>query len=104
MNQLVQQKIETHRRHKRNMNALIKAVDGYLKQANLPDEHREKLRAILIERTNYNPDVEYIYIHPSSDDYEMFFADHFSLNPKILSKIVHTGFKSAMRTLRKYNI
>ena len=59
---------------------------------------------ILVDRTKYKPNVDYIYIHPSPQDYEMFFADHFSLNPKILSQIVRTGFRSAMNALRPYNI
>ena len=84
--------------------SIVKAVDGYLKQANIAEEHREKLLDILNERTQNKPEVDYIYIHPSPQDYEMFFADHFSLNPKILGKIVQTGFKSAMRTLRKHSL
>lgn len=104
LNQLVQQKIESHRRHRLRMGSMIQTVNGYLKQIDLPADQREKLIEILIEKTQHDPNVEFIYIHPSPEDYEMFFADHFSLNPKILSKIVHIGFKSAMRTLRKYNI
>ena len=102
--QVVQQKIDTHIRHQREVRSMIKAVDGYLKQANIEAEHREKLLDILNERTQNKPGVDYIYIHPSPHDYEMFFADHFSLNPKILGKIVQTGFKSAMRTLRKHRV
>ena len=102
--QVVQQKIDTHIHHQREVRAMIKAVDGYLKQAEIPAEHREKLLEILNEKTHNRPNVEFIYIHPSPNDYEMFFADHFSLSPKILAKIVQTGFKSAMRVLRKYNI
>lgn len=102
--QVVQQKIDTHIRHQREVRSMIKAVDGYLKQAQIPEEHREKLLDILNERTQNKPNVDYIYIHPSPQDYEMFFADHFSLNQKILAKIVQTGFKSAMRTLRKHQV
>lgn len=102
--QLVQQKIDSHRQYKKDIRSLIQAVDGYLKQANLDQEHREKLLEILIAKTKFNPNVEYIYIHPSPHDYKMFFADHFSLSPKILSEIVRTGFKAAMLKLRKYKI
>jgi hypothetical protein len=37
-------------------------------------------------------------------DHEMFFVDHFSLNPEILGHIVKSGFKSAINVLRKYEI
>lgn len=102
--QVVQQKIERHIRHQRDVRAMIKAVDGYLKEAQIANEHREKLIEILLQRTNFNPQVDYIYIHPSPYDYEMFFYDHFSLNPDILGKIVKTGFKAAMNALRPFPI
>jgi len=102
--QVVQQKIESHLENRRKIRAMINAVDGYLKQTDIEEEHREKLLEILIDKTKAKPNIEFIYIHPSPQDYEMFFADHFSLNPKILSKILRTGFKAAMHTLRKFNL
>ncbi len=101
--QVVQQKIDNAIKTQKDITAIIHAVDGYLKEANIADEHREKLLEIIIQRTNYKPGVEYIYIHPSPTDYNMFFADHFSLNPEILSNIVRIGFKAAIQALRKYN-
>ncbi|OFZ19336.1 MAG: hypothetical protein A2Z20_01715 [Bdellovibrionales bacterium RBG_16_40_8] len=102
--QSVQQKITSHIKYQKSVGQLISAVDGYLKQTDISIEHREKLIDILVTRTKYNANVDYIYIHPSPQDYEMFFADHFSLNPDILAKIVKTGFKSAMLALRKQTI
>lgn len=102
--QVVQQKIERHIRHQKDVRSMINAVDGYLKEAKIDEEHRQKLIEILIAKTNFNPKVDYIYIHPSPTDYEMFFYDHFSLNPKILGNIVRTGFKAAMNALRPHVI
>lgn len=102
--QVVQQKIERHIKHQKDMKSMVNSVRGYLKQINLPAEHTEKLIEILCNKPNFNPNVDYIYIHPSPHDYEMFFYDHFSLNPKILGGIVRTGFRSAMATLRQHNI
>lgn len=101
--QAIQQKIERHREYKREIKDLIKATEGYIKQTDMKPEHQKKLLEILISKTRYKPHVEYIYIHPSPHDYEMFFADHFSLNPKILSKIIKAGFKASMSALREYN-
>jgi predicted acylesterase/phospholipase RssA len=98
--QLVQQKIERHMQHQSDMRAMIKAVRGYMKQAEIADEHIEKLTEILVQRTNMNPHVDYIYIHPSPMDYEFFFADHFSLNEKVLNRLVKVGFRAAMEVLR----
>ena len=101
--QVIQQKIETQRRHKREIKDLIKATEGYLRQIDIKPEYQEKLLEILMSKTRYKPDVEYIYIHPSPYDYEMFFADHFSLNQRILSKIIKAGFNASMEALRKYD-
>ena len=102
--QLVQQKIQTHIKHQGNVRAMLKSVQGYMREQGIAEEHVEKLTEILTSRTNFNPAVDYIYIHPPPQDYEFFFYDHFSLNPKVLQGIVRTGFKSAMNTLRSFNL
>ncbi len=102
--QTVQQKIDAHIRHQTNLRKLMNSVNGYLKEIDLPIEQREKLMEILRTRTDFRPDVDRIYIHPSPQDYKMFFYDHFSLNPIRLSQIVRTGFRSAMQALRQYNV
>ena len=102
--QVIEQKIEYYVRSKRTLDSIYRAVDGYLKQINLPAEQREKLLSIISERSNYVHDREYIYIHPDPQDYEMFFGDHFSLNPQRLKPTVWAGFKAAINALRKYDI
>ncbi|NJL26154.1 MAG: patatin-like phospholipase family protein, partial [Calothrix sp. SM1_5_4] len=102
--QVVQRKIESHIKHQQDVRAMIKAVQGYMREQKIAEEHIDKLTEILTTRTNFNPAVDYIYIHPRPQDYEFFFYDHFSLNARVLSGIVRTGFKSAMNTLRAYNI
>jgi len=102
--QVIQQKIEKHIEHQQHISAIMSAVDGYFRQAGLPDEHREKLIEIIAKRVHHKPGVDYIYIHPSPQDHEMFFVDHFSLNPEILGRIVHIGFRAALQVLRKLDL
>lgn len=102
--QVVQQKIARHIQYKSDIKGIYNAVDGYFKQANLPIEHREKILEIIRSRVNYRPEVDYIYIAPRPQNYEMFFVDHFSLNPDILARIVRIGFKSGISSLRHYDI
>lgn len=102
--QVVQQKIESHRQTRETFDKIYQAIRGYFKQKQLPAEDMHKLLDIIEERADYRPDVDYLYIHPDPQDYEFFFADHFSLSPKILSKIVQTGFRSAINVLRKHDI
>ena len=102
--QVVQKKIETHIRHQNDVRGMINAVQGYMRGQNIAEEHVAKLMEILIQRTQFNPKIDYVYIHPQPQDYEFFFYDHFSLNPKVLAGIVRTGFKAAMNALRPFNL
>ncbi|HEX4924090.1 MAG TPA: patatin-like phospholipase family protein [Bdellovibrionales bacterium] len=102
--QVVEQKIRKAIYHQADIKALLNTVDGYFKKAGLPEEHRERLVKIMADRVNYRMGVDYIYIHPNPEDYEMFFVDHFSLSPKILGRIVRIGFKSAVAALRRHNL
>jgi predicted acylesterase/phospholipase RssA len=102
--QVVQQKIESTISAHQAVDKIYHAIRGYFKQKQLPEEDMNKLLDIIEQRADYRPDVDYLYIHPNPHDYEMFFADHFSLNPKILSKIVQTGFRSAINVLRKHDL
>ncbi|MDG0814962.1 patatin-like phospholipase family protein [Bdellovibrio svalbardensis] len=102
--QVVQQKIAKHIQNQTDIKNIYNAVDGYLKQADVPNEHREKLLQIIREKVNHRPEVDYIYIAPRPQNYEMFFVDHFSLNPEILARIVRIGFKSAINILRQHDI
>ena len=57
----------------------------------------------LAEKLNFNPNVEYIFIHPTDREEELFFADHFNLSQKSMESIAETGFRSAIRALKDYN-
>jgi predicted acylesterase/phospholipase RssA len=102
--QVVQQKIQAHIKNQLSMRGMINAVQGYMREQGIQEEHINKLTDILTSRTGFNPKVDYIYIHPSPQDHEFFFYDHFSMNTNVLTGIVRTGFKSAMNTLRSINI
>lgn len=102
--QVLEQKIAKHIEAQHNITQIINAVSGYFKQAGLPEEHRAKLIEIITQRVSYKADVDYVYIHPNPHDYEMFFVDHFSLNPNILARIVQIGFRAALGQLRKLDL
>src|SRR6202035_2188909 len=85
---VIQQKIEKHIYHQENLKSVVASIEGYFKQAGLPDEHRNKMIEIIERNLQFKRNVDYIYIHPDPKDYEMFFADHFSLKRDRLEKIV----------------
>lgn len=102
--QVIEQKISKHIEWQGNLLQIYKDIDRYCKDINMPVEHRDKVLEIIRNRVNFKPSVDYIYIHPRPQNYEMFFVDHFSLNPQILERIVKIGFKSAINVLRRYQI
>lgn len=102
--QVIEQKISRHIEWQSNLRQIYKELDRYFKDQSLPDTHREKVLEIIRNKVNFKPDVDYVYIHPRPQNYEMFFVDHFSLNPKILERIVKIGFKSALNVLRRYEL
>jgi predicted acylesterase/phospholipase RssA len=102
--QVLEQKIAKQIEWQSTLKQIFKTVDSYFKQNQLPDEHREKILDIIKTRFNYKTDVDYVYICPKPQNYEMFFVDHFSLNPKILERIVKFGFKSAIQALRRHDL
>lgn len=102
--QVIQQKIDRHITYTSDIRSIYNAIDGYFKNAKLGDEHREKILEIIRQKVAYRPNVDHIYIHPRPDDHQMFFADHFSLNGKVLEKIVKSGFKAAISVLRKHDL
>jgi predicted acylesterase/phospholipase RssA len=100
--QVIQQKIAKHIEYQSNIKKIYNDVDSFFKEHKLPAELREQLLEKVCIQGNYKPGVDYIYIHPRPQNYEMFFVDHFSLNPQILARIVRIGFKAAYTSLRRH--
>lgn len=102
--QVIQQKISRTIEWQSQLKQIYKSLDQYFIDKKLPEEHRDKVLEIIRNRVNYRPEVDYVYIAPRPQNHEMFFVDHFSLNPKILEKIVKSGFKSAVSAMKQWNI
>ena len=58
----------------------------------------------LQSRIDFNEKLNYLFIHPESKDREMFFGEHFTLNPEVLQNVVSIGYKRAMAELRRYEL
>lgn len=102
--QVLEQKINKHIEWHSQLRSIYKAIDLHFKENKLPEEHRDKVLDIIRSRVNFRPDVDFIFVSPRPQNYEMFFVDHFSLNPRILERIVRIGFKSTINVLRRYDI
>lgn len=102
--QVIQQKIDRAITYQKDVRQIYETIDGYFKNSDLPDEDRQKLLQLVREKVGFKPNVDYVYIHPRPHDTEMFFADHFSLNPTTLQKIVKVGFKAAISAMRTHDL
>jgi predicted acylesterase/phospholipase RssA len=99
---LIERKIRSAaENHERNAIALD-AVSRFFKEQNLSDELRTQCLDVLERKLGARRGVDYVYIHPKSTDYQMFFGDHFNLSARKMSEIVRIGFRSAIDVLRRY--
>ncbi len=102
--QLIHGKVVDYRNHQEGYVRIIDLVKQFCDDNEISNLVRDKLINQILDTTNVNLDAHYMYIHPSTKDHKMFFADHFSLNSKNLEEITKTGYRSAMEKLRIYDL
>lgn len=100
--QVLEQKVAKHIYFQNQKIDTYQALKKSCDELNLDLESKNKILSTFKMKMHYNPNIDHIYIAPRPQNYEMFFADHFSLNPKILEKIVKVGFKSGLHILKDY--
>ncbi|MBY0452302.1 MAG: patatin-like phospholipase family protein [Bdellovibrionaceae bacterium] len=100
--QVLEQKVARHIQFQNQKKDTYEALKKACNELNLSKENSQKILGLVKEKLAHNPEVDYIYISPRPQNYEMFFADHFSLNPQILEKILRIGFKSGLQVLREH--
>ena len=100
--QVLEQKVARSIQFQQQKKDVYVALKKVTEELNLPLVQKNLILQTVKDKLTFNPDVDYIYISPRPQDYEMFFADHFSLNPVILQKILKIGFKSGIQVLRDY--
>lgn len=102
--QVLEQKVAQHIHHHNNYKIIFNEVNRILTEEKVSSSIRNKVLDMIIEKTGHKPDTDYIYIHPKPQNHEMFFADHFSLNEKVLEQIVSMGFRSALLALSRVKL
>ncbi len=98
--QVLEQKVARGIQYQRQKENLYSELKKICSEEKLSSELTKKILSTVESKMNYLPNVDYLYIAPRPQNYEMFFADHFSLNPEILEKILWIGFKSGLSSLR----
>lgn len=98
--QVLEQKVARGIQYQRQKESLYTELKKVCSEEKLSSDLTKKILNAVESKMNYLPNVDYLYIAPRPQNYEMFFADHFSLNPEILEKILWIGFKSGLSSLR----
>lgn len=98
--QVLEQKVARGIQYQKQKRDLYIELKKICSEEGLSSELTKKILTAVEKKTRYQPNVDYIYIAPRPQNYEMFFADHFSLNPVTLEKILWIGFKSGLSALR----
>lgn len=99
---VIEQKVNNYIHNKMTQRQAILAVERYCKEQGLEAQHQRRILEILENELHHRRNVDTIYIHPSPQDAQMFFGDHFSLSPRKLSDLVKSGFKATIDKLRHY--
>lgn len=98
--QVLEQKVIRHIQFQDQKKDLYSSLKLVCEEMNFDAELKKKILDLVKSKLDFNPAVDHIYVSPRPQDHEMFFADHFSLNAKILERIVRIGFKAGILALR----
>jgi predicted acylesterase/phospholipase RssA len=102
--QAIEQKIYNSAKDHQHKVTTLRTVKEFFQKKKYPTQDLQELSQILEDQLDYKVALNYVYIHPEAKDREMFFGDHFTLNPHTLQNVVTIGYKRAMAELRKYDL
>lgn len=97
---LIQKKIVSARAERHTARDIISTVNDYMKSENFSNAHRRSITAILERKLNFKSNIQYIDIFPKHQNYKLFFANSFSLNPKVASLAVRMGYKRTIEIFK----
>ena len=98
--QVLEQKVSRHIQFQKQKQNVYTELKSICKEEGLSSDLTRKILNAVCEKLDFVNGIDYLYVAPRAQNYEMFFADHFSLNPQILEKILMIGFKSGLASLK----
>jgi predicted acylesterase/phospholipase RssA len=101
--QAIEQKVYGAKKAHEHKLATLELVRQFFRSHKYPEEDLQELSRLLQEKLDFKEGLNYVFIHPEPKDREMFFGDHFTLNPSILQSVVTIGYRRAMALLRRYD-
>lgn len=101
---MIQKKIVASRSRRLVARDIINTVNDYMKDQKFSNSHRKDIVSILERKLNFNSNVKLIDIYPDHHDYQLFFSNSFSLNPKNTAHAMRAGYKKTMEVFRHLDL
>ncbi len=99
---MIQKKIVASRARRAASEDIINTVNEYFKINKFGEEHRKNLMRILERKLNYNPNVHFVDICPTHENYDIFFKNSFSLNPERMRELVKLGYTRTIEIFKRH--
>lgn len=99
---MIQKKIVASRARRASSEDIINTVNEYFKRNKFGEEHRKNILRILERKLNFNPNVHYVDIYPTHENYDIFFKNSFSLNPDKMRELVKLGYTRTIEIFRRH--
>jgi predicted acylesterase/phospholipase RssA len=96
---MIQKKIVARRAQRATAIDIMNTVGEYMKSEKFSNKHRTDILAILERKLAIKSSVKLIDIYPDHSDYELFFASSFSMNPKVASHAVKSGYRRTIEVI-----
>ncbi|MBF0297638.1 MAG: patatin-like phospholipase family protein [Oligoflexia bacterium] len=99
---MLQKKILNTKHEAQKANNVIENVHQYMKDQKFSSEHIKNIISIIENQLHHKRDNIFIDIHPSHDNYELFFSSFFSLDSEHSVAAIKMGYDKTMEVLRNH--
>lgn len=99
---MIQKKIVASRARRASAEDILNTVNEYLKVNKFNEEHRKNLTRILERKLNFNPNVHFVDICPTHENYDIFFKNSFSLSPDRMRELVKLGYTRTIEIFKRH--
>lgn len=101
---MIQKKIVASRSRRIVAKDILNTVHDYMKSQNFTNSQRKDILSILERKLNFNPKFKLIDIYPDHHDYQLFFGNSFSLNPKNAAHAMKAGYKKTIDVFKNLDL
>jgi predicted acylesterase/phospholipase RssA len=97
----IQRKILMSRNRRIMAKDVIDTVNNYMDSHGFSKVHRQNITSIIEQKLSYSPKLKLIDIYPKHEDFKIFFASFFSLQPENSALTVKLGYKRTMEVFKE---